>query len=145
MQSKTAVSCFLLLHCSNWKFQLINFIGGTFEQKSSSDDNINDCILDKEHCTFMKIPLVGWSQIILICQIQNVLRRNSFFHKSCHKINNAHYYVCYRTGNCSVQRIPIASPDVASELSSTSHVRIKHAKELLDVDPKEFVYSGEVT
>ena len=44
-----------------------------------------------------------------------------------------------------MQRIPIASPDVASELSSTSHVRIKHAKELLDVDPKEFVYSGEVT
>ena len=54
------------------------------------------------------------------------------------------YYISYRTGNCSVQRIPIASPDVASELTSTSHVRIKHAKELLDVDPKEFVYSGEV-
>ena len=60
-------------------------------------------------------------------------------------MNNVCYYISYRTGNCSVQRIPIASPDVASELTSTSHVRIKHAKELLDVDPKEFVYSGEVT
>ena len=45
-----------------------------------------------------------------------------------------------------MQRIPFASPDVApaAELASTSHVRIKHAKELLDVDPKQFVYSGEV-
>ena len=50
----------------------------------------------------------------------------------------------HRTGNCSIQRIPLASPDVASEQSSASHVRIKHAKQLLDIDPKEFVYSGEV-
>lgn len=53
------------------------------------------------------------------------------------------YTINERTGNCSIQRIPLASPDVASEQSSASHVRIKHAKQLLDIDPKEFVYSGE--
>jgi hypothetical protein len=49
----------------------------------------------------------------------------------------------YRTGNCSIQRIPITASD--SELQENSHsLRIKHAKELLDVDPKKFVYAGEV-
>jgi hypothetical protein len=48
-----------------------------------------------------------------------------------------------RTGNCSIQRIPITSSD--SELQENSHsLRIKHAKELLDIDPKKFVYAGEV-
>ena len=52
MQSETAVSCFFLLQCSNQKFQLINFIVGTFEQKTSTDDYINDNILDKNPLHF---------------------------------------------------------------------------------------------
>ena len=49
----------------------------------------------------------------------------------------------YRSGNCSVERIPLTSPD--SELVEASHVRLKHAKELLDVDATQFMYSGEVS
>ena len=37
----------------------------------------------------------------------------------------------------------MTSPD--SELVEASHVRLKHAKELLDVDPTQFMYSGEVS
>ncbi len=50
--------------------------------------------------------------------------------------------------------IPPASPDVdgapsASSSSSTtsaslSHLRLKHAREMLDSDPDQFVYAGEV-
>ena len=54
-----------------------------------------------------------------------------------------HLSVCCRSGNCSVERIPLTSPD--SELVEASHVRLKHAKELLDVDPTQFMYSGEVS
>ena len=42
-----------------------------------------------------------------------------------------------------MERIPLTSPD--SELVEASHVRLKHAKELLDVDPTQFMYSGEVS
>ena len=42
-----------------------------------------------------------------------------------------------------MERIPLTSPD--SELVDASHVRLKHAKELLDVDPTQFMYSGEVS
>ena len=37
----------------------------------------------------------------------------------------------------------MTSPD--SELVEASHVRLKHAKELLDVDATQFMYSGEVS
>ncbi len=42
-----------------------------------------------------------------------------------------------------MERIPLTSPD--SALVEASHVRLKHAKELLDVDPSQFMYSGEVS
>jgi len=43
-----------------------------------------------------------------------------------------------------VQRIPVTASDV--EMQENSHsIRIKHAKELLDIDPKKFVYAGEVS
>ena len=42
-----------------------------------------------------------------------------------------------------MQRIPVTASDV--EMQENSHsIRIKHAKELLDIDPKKFVYAGEV-
>ena len=53
------------------------------------------------------------------------------------------HFSYFRSGNCSVERIPLTSPD--SELVEASHVRLKHAKELLDVDPTQFMYSGEVS
>ena len=57
-----------------------------------------------------------------------------------HDDQRSHFF---RSGNCSVERIPLTSPD--SELVEASHVRLKHAKELLDVDPTQFMYSGEVS
>eukprot|EP00095_Tigriopus_kingsejongensis_P005577 maker-scaffold12_size759060-snap-gene-5.13 protein:Tk05577 transcript:maker-scaffold12_size759060-snap-gene-5.13-mRNA-1 annotation:"hypothetical protein CGI_10027868" len=35
----------------------------------------------------------------------------------------------------------MASPDL--ELTESAHIRLKHAKDLLDVDPMQFMYSGE--
>ena len=40
-------------------------------------------------------------------------------------------------------QIPLVSPD--AELVESSHLRLKHAKEMLDTDPSQFMYSGEVT
>ncbi|TRY73257.1 hypothetical protein TCAL_07893 [Tigriopus californicus] len=51
------------------------------------------------------------------------------------------YTLNKRSGNCSTQEIPLTSPDL--ELSESSHIRLKHAKDLLDVDPLQFMYSGE--
>ena len=48
-----------------------------------------------------------------------------------------------RSGNCSVDLIPLSSPDL--ELDEHAHMRLKHAKEMLDADPDQFVYKGKVT
>lgn len=49
----------------------------------------------------------------------------------------------HRSSNCSLDHIPLTSPD--AQLLESSHTRIKHAKELLDTDPSQFMYSGEVS
>ena len=62
------------------------------------------------------------------------------------------YTISERTGNCSVGRITEAAPD--AEVAATGEanksrtnpgrVKVKHARDLLHIDPKKFVYSGQV-
>ena len=74
------------------------------------------------------------------------------------------YTISERTGNCSVKRIPASVPDAELEPKhkpalvgrasrphvksfSQSHpnrVRVKHARDMLQVDPSRFVYGGQV-
>ena len=65
-----------------------------------------------------------------------------------HTINIIHNFntglqftVSEMTGNCSVQPISSEYGDVA--MIDKQHLRIKLAKELLDINPKKFVYSGK--
>ena len=52
------------------------------------------------------------------------------------------YKVNEASGNCSLSQIPLVAPD--AELVESAHVRLRHAKDMLDTDPSQFMYSGEV-
>ena len=57
------------------------------------------------------------------------------------------YTINERSGNCSVKKIPMSAPDVEKDeyvVSDNAHLRIKHAKDLLDIEATKFVYAGEV-
>ena len=84
-------------------------------------------------------------------------------------------YISFRTGNCSVRAIPASisiqlsegdtylrrrkrdentvlintkentEPEQTSIVGTFRHVRLRHAKELLSVEPQKFVYSGSVS
>ncbi len=51
-----------------------------------------------------------------------------------------------RSGNCSVDWIPPASPDadVSGGGGDPERMRLRHAEEMLDSDPDQFVYAGQV-
>jgi len=71
------------------------------------------------------------------------------------------YTINERSGNCSVKKIPLTAPDVVgtagagvggtrgggtptrSRVADNAHVRVKHAKELLNIEASRFVYAGE--
>ncbi len=42
-----------------------------------------------------------------------------------------------------MERIPVTAPD--AQLVENAHVRLKHAKEMLDADASQFMYAGEVS
>ncbi|CAB4064887.1 unnamed protein product [Lepeophtheirus salmonis] len=51
------------------------------------------------------------------------------------------YTINQRTGNCSIQKIPLTSPE--AELVDSTHARLKHAKEMLDSSASDYQYSGQ--
>ena len=47
-----------------------------------------------------------------------------------------------KTSNCSIQGIPVSALDAA--LTQNQNIRLRHASELISLDPRAFIYKGLV-
>lgn len=48
-----------------------------------------------------------------------------------------------KTSNCTIQGIPISALDAAP--AENQHIRLRHASELISIDPKMYIYKGMVS
>ncbi|KAL7647906.1 UNVERIFIED_CONTAM: hypothetical protein RMT77_001516 [Armadillidium vulgare] len=51
------------------------------------------------------------------------------------------YMINEKTCNCSIQGIPITALDAAP--TDSQHIRLRHASELISIDPNMFIYKGQ--
>ncbi|CAL4081500.1 unnamed protein product, partial [Meganyctiphanes norvegica] len=50
------------------------------------------------------------------------------------------YMINEKTSNCSIQGIPVSALDAAP--ADNQHIRLRHASELISIDPNMFIYKG---
>lgn len=48
-----------------------------------------------------------------------------------------------KTSNCTIQGIPLTALDAAP--TENQHIRLRHASELISIDPNQFIYKGTVS
>lgn len=52
------------------------------------------------------------------------------------------YMINEKTSNCTIQGIPFLALDAAPV--DNQHIRLRHASELISIDPNMFIYKGMV-
>lgn len=53
------------------------------------------------------------------------------------------YMINEKTSNCSIQGIPLTALDAVP--AENQHIRLRHASELISIDPNMFIYKGTVS
>lgn len=57
-------------------------------------------------------------------------------------VSGIQYQINEKTKNCSIQGIPVSALDAVAE---AQHIRLRHASELIFINPNVFIYKGTVS
>lgn len=58
-------------------------------------------------------------------------------------LSGIQYMINEKTSNCSIQGIPLTALDAVP--AENQHIRLRHASELISIDPNMFIYKGTVS